>query len=754
MATTLGCFSSKPNLPALAGSGSVATESEKYVVIPVEYSDNVGNSEQLDLMVRNKKVYVNAEMIANRLGYQYGSDDNCITIYNREDNDLPIAFTQFFYNNTKVKHTIFMQMLDTYEAPFSSIKNERGSWIPLEYSLLILNSGLLILDDSLLIDIPCKNIVDSYYDIMAKSMTYNFDWNKDFGYEENEWKVIGASSHISNLFNGILNFDGDSWGAMFQSFIMDSSSYDKKYGEDLALLLCGESEEEVNESIKKMELYQDILSDDGELGEILINYSANLDDEVGMLYENCEKILENIKEGNSSVAIYNRTYRALEDAFDKQTWFSNTGGNIIKAQKSISDLTSVLDIGLKVAEVVGYRNEFENQDEFCLSALNHYWDNSISSATLSDEMKQSMKDYADTLSRNMAEYSATRFFNENIDGWIADSLPINDVIGTQASIALFAWNVVSNVVPFISNGLDATDKFELALYSQVFQADAYLNYFNLRNTILSNAETLSSEKLYNLSQYCYIYLKSCYITRNVALGTLNGKRDSVKEQIQPLIDYQNNINKDIAKTMVLLKTANKTNEENVYGFLPSENEDYFSKYDDNELVKWIENFENKSSVFESMPKGFDFSSGAGAWSTHIDIENDGSFVGQYHDMEMGDAGEDYLNGTVYICNFSGKFSNPKQIDEYTYSMKLEWLETDGDSGDSYIEDEIMYINSDPYGFDEADEFIIYAPGIQISDLPEGFVFWLNSFMNVQTTDILPYYGIYNVNGEKGFVGYE
>ena len=324
------------------------------------------------------------------------------------------------------------------------------------------------MDDSILIDIPCKNIVDSYYDIMKKYTTYNFDWNKDFGYTETDWKVIGASSHISNLFNGILDFEGDSWGAMFQSFLMDSSSYDKKYGEDLALLLCGESEAEVNESIKKMELYQGILSEDGQLGEILTTYSANLDAEVGMLYENCEEILENIKEGNSSVAIYNRTYRALEDAFDKQTWFSNTGGNIIKAQKGISDLTSFLDVGLKVAEVVGYRNEFENQDEFCLSALNHYLDNSTSSATLPDEMKRSMKDYSDTLSSNMAEYSATRFFNENIDEWIVDALPINDVIGTQASIALFAWNIASNVVPFISNGLDATDKFELALYSQVF----------------------------------------------------------------------------------------------------------------------------------------------------------------------------------------------------------------------------------------------------------------------------------------------
>ncbi len=171
-------------------------------------------------------------------------------------------------------------------------------------------------------------------------------------------------------------------------------------------------------------------------------------------------------------------------------------------------------------------------------------------------------------------------------------------------------------------------------------------------------------------------------------------------------------------------------------------------------ISFNENSENNSSVFELMPRGFDFASGAGAWGTHIDVEKDGSFVGQYHDADMGDVGEDYPNGTVFICNFSGKFSAPKKIDKYTYSMKLERLETDGNRGESYIEDGTMYINSEPYGFDDADEFIIYAPGIPISELPEGFVLWLGGFMNVETTKVLPYYGIYNVGGEEGFVGYE
>lgn len=567
-----------------------AMESEEYIVVPVEYSDNIGHIEQLEIMTKDENVYVNAKDLSNRLGYQFLENGDCVSIYNKDNGNLPFGVTQFFCNSTKVKQMLFTKMVDTYEAPFSSIKNDKGYWIPLEYSLLLLNSGILLLDNSILIDIPHKDIIDYYYDIMKNANIYNFDWNKDFGYTNTDLGIIGSNSHIANIFNGILNFDGDSWAAIFQAYIaMDSSAYDKKYGENIALFLCSESDEELKSSIEKIKLYQDIFSEDGQLGKILTTYSDNLDLEVGALYKNCEKILEDIKTNNSSVVTYNKAYQALEEAFDKQTWFSNTGGNIIKGQKGISAVTSYLDIGLKVAEVVGYGNEFANQDEFSLSALTKYLDTSTNFAGLSKAMSSSMKDYTNTLSGSMVEYSAVRWFNENIDKWIVDSLPLEEILGSQANFALFAWNIASNVVPFISNALESADKFELALYSLVFQSDAFLNYQNLRNSTFDNINTLSPEKLYNLSQYCYIYLKSCYITRNAALGSLIGKSDSIKEQIQPLIDYQNSINSDISKKMVAIKEADKTNECNVYGFLPDDNVRYLKEYDNSGLITWIKN---------------------------------------------------------------------------------------------------------------------------------------------------------------------
>ncbi len=78
------------------------------------------------------------------------------------------------------------------------------------------------------------------------------------------------------------------------------------------------------------------------------------------------------------------------------------------------------------------------------------------------------------------------------------------------------------------------------------------------------------------------------------------------------------------------------------------------------------------NIFAQMPKNFTFASGAGAWATSLKLSEDGSFVGGYHDSDMGDSGDGYPNGTIYVCGFSGKFSDPEPTEyQNIYSMKLQ-----------------------------------------------------------------------------------
>lgn len=164
------------------------------------------------------------------------------------------------------------------------------------------------------------------------------------------------------------------------------------------------------------------------------------------------------------------------------------------------------------------------------------------------------------------------------------------------------------------------------------------------------------------------------------------------------------------------------------------------------------NTNNESTnIWDSIPDKYIFTSGTGAWATKITINNDGSFVGKYHDSNIGDTGIDHPNGVQYICEFTGKFSKPQKINEYTYSMELEKLTSKEESGKIYYENGVKYICSEPYGFDNAQKFYIYLPNAPISEIEDAFLSW--SHLDTSNFQILPndFYGIYNVNGEQGFI---
>lgn len=591
-----------------SGITGIAAENGEYEVktVNVEYSDNVGNIEKLNVIEKEDHVYVSAGKLAQRLGYQCLIGNDSVMIYNKDNNEIPVGFTIFYFDSTKVSHMLFSVLVDDYEAPACCIKDGDNVWIPLEYSLLILGSSMSIVDDTVLIDMPQKSIIDVYYDIMKNHDTYRFEWEKDFGYSDLARDIVGGSSHLINLFNGVLKFDGDSWIELFQSLALDSSSYDSKYGEDLALLICTESDKELKTEKKRITQLQDLLTSDGKIGKILSQYSDFMETEVGAAYETCENILQQVEKGNSSIAQYNRSFQALEKALDKQTWFSNTGQNILDVQSGISDALSVsstqtiLDVGLKVLEVVGYASEFQKQDDFSVSALDTVVSNLDENALTFEKMKKSMADYTEKIQSNVLEYSARRYFDENVDSWIKSSLGVTEALGTQANIELLAWDLASSYIPRLSDSLNASDDFELALYASIFATDAYLDYQNLRNHTFESAENITPENLYKVSQYCYVDLKACYITRDAALGSLKGKSYSTQEELQPLIDQQNKINEEIAEMLVLLKDADKRNDGLVYGFLPSDNEKYLAEYKSEMLIETIKNSDEKVELCEYL----------------------------------------------------------------------------------------------------------------------------------------------------------
>jgi len=154
---------------------------------------------------------------------------------------------------------------------------------------------------------------------------------------------------------------------------------------------------------------------------------------------------------------------------------------------------------------------------------------------------------------------------------------------------------------------------------------------------------------------------------------------------------------------------------------------------------------------EDIPE-LHFSSGAGGWGTSLTIDADGTFVGKYTDSNMGEAGPGYPNGTCYISTFGGRFTDVEKVDEYTYSMRLESVETEESAGEEWIEDGILFIAAEPYGLEDGEEFILYLPGTSVNILADEFLSWAEMLCLVdEWGETMSTYGLYNVDMGYGFM---
>ena len=154
-----------------------------------------------------------------------------------------------------------------------------------------------------------------------------------------------------------------------------------------------------------------------------------------------------------------------------------------------------------------------------------------------------------------------------------------------------------------------------------------------------------------------------------------------------------------------------------------------------------------------MPPAFVFSSGVGGWSTRLELLTDGSFSGSYSDTDMGDTGDDYPNGTMYVCNFIGQFVDIQKTGEHTYEMTLEGTQTE--DIDEEIIDGVHRVPSTPYGIADGKTFILYTPDTPLDEIPEALENWdpyrFNEDGDSRTT--LGAYALYNEATGDGFFSY-
>ena len=601
-----------------------------YNTLPVEFSDNLGTTENLDAMVDDGHLYVNAKQLGERLGYQVKAGDEYVAVFNKEfSNTVPYGITTFYYDSTKVGHMLFNKMVD-YEAPFKTVKNADGEWIPFEFSLLLLNSSDVVLDKKIHVDMPEKNIVDIYMDVLKNNERYLFDWEADAGATPGSMFAMGTAANMVQIFNSVLDWDGASWCQLINSFCMDSSSYDAKYSESFAKMFCTYSDEELSQDVDAMKEKRKPFNGDN----WVVKSMKQIDDAYDYKIENLSKKTADLKkkmvvENKASVDAYNKSYQELDKLCSRADFFSETTDPFVQVSKSFKEATGFMEAFYSVMEITGYASEFQNQDKFAVKSLDTFIKNSNYGCVMSKAMKDGLRDYKNTLETDIVSYSAYNYLMNNLGDLLKEGLDVSTtLLDTESKIYLLIWDISKETVPWVKNGLSNTDCFLQSMYAGIVQSDTFKSYIDKRDAVFKDANNITSKNLYEVTQYCYAYLKSCYITRDAAVGALTEK---TKEDNPTYESTQKMVNQEIAKCLVKLKDADKTNKYGCYGLLPENNKQYLSEYDDGTLIQCVINGVDVNSIYQEYIKNKEYNDYIkDEWKSNnpsqyaiIDIDQDG-----------------------------------------------------------------------------------------------------------------------------------
>lgn len=149
-----------------------------------------------------------------------------------------------------------------------------------------------------------------------------------------------------------------------------------------------------------------------------------------------------------------------------------------------------------------------------------------------------------------------------------------------------------------------------------------------------------------------------------------------------------------------------------------------------------------------------FCSGAGGWAADLWILEDGSFRGEYHALDMNDAGEGYPLGTVYICDFTGRMTLLEQADERSWKILIEKMAFDDELGlETIIEEGYRCITTDFYGITEGDEMTLYLPGTPVDALSDDMRMWAHLYDMENAPSELENWMLCSEKNDSGFVGY-
>lgn len=644
------------------------SEEPQYGTIKVEYSDARGTIENLDVMVFNGFIYTNVDSFCSRMGYVLEPGESMVDIRAFSDLWMDNAATlvlKFCINDTTVYYTPNCGISIEYTAPTPCIQNERGIWVPLSYTLNLLGGSRNIIGDVLVIQMPSPSILSVATVIAHNISLLSFDWVDDFGYDEKTVSKTDGASRVVTLFSGLLEFDGRAW-----SSFVDWDAFDKKFGKTLAAMMCTQSEAELKEYIEDVEGMLDVFSPKGAIGSSLHVQQAMIDSDVNAWAKICEEKLAQLKSGCGTLPQYNMAYQQYERATKKQDLFSAVGGNdFVYIQDGLAEAANALEWATRIGYGVTYLTEFQKRDDFQSTVLTDYFATRRKTEELADGTAQAIENYA---SSGLVEYSLRRFLEEHALEIFVDESGLDALMGVPANLLLLAWDIMSENIPFYSDGLKSVEAREISNYAQQVQTDAFLNLNDLLDSMRASPNSITYADAFQLAEYCYVYLKSCYIARSSAIESLKGISEEAQKKLQSKINVETDINRYIADYLAILGQADLDNSCYILGFLPKNNEELLNMYSDADLLTIVRDPEKQLTQINEYD-------GAGNLQGKMCIYYNG--IGQKTSVVRDDIDYGRKSTDTYVYDDKGRLieyhlSGGEYSEFYTYNSSNQLIEAD------------------------------------------------------------------------------
>lgn len=105
-------------------------------------------------------------------------------------------------------------------------------------------------------------------------------------------------------------------------------------------------------------------------------------------------------------------------------------------------------------------------------------------------------------------------------------------------------------------------------------------------------------------------------------------------------------------------------------------------------------------------------------STTLEISQNGLFSGQFMRYRAAETGADYSKGTIYIANFTGRFSNAVDSGNGVHELTVADLKLSAQPGSVVLKDGYRYVAVDAYGLDGGSTVQLYTSGANTATMPE------------------------------------